>query len=587
MIEVHNDNFSIKDNYNIKDNTIMDNETNTIKTEQLGFDSGTKANTNNVDTEQGTPLFAAIMKADPTLASDAKKKMDAENEKRVTTLRENGALGGRPRIVRKDLAKQYFDAKCVVDGHCILYHYRGEWYLYKHGCYARTSEEDIEKKVTGWLIRSEAADVTKTIVKDVLMNLKSDEFCGFTSDHAMPCFISTGESAKGFVSMKNGFINVNEVVAAMKNGLPLPPPLPHTPDLFTTFRLPYDYDPNATCPRFEHFLDGVQPNPENRERVLMLAGLLLTPDTSYNTAFFLFGPAGTGKSVLLNVLTGLVGIENVCSVPLGDFSSRFSKWPLTEKLANIVSDMPAMPESGRCADVEGVFKRVTEGGEIQIEHKGVDVCVAKVTARCVFATNTMPYFADRSGAVRDRLSIIPFTQVFRNTAQQNPHLTEELLEELPGILLKALQGLVKLRELTASTEVKTFPQCEEGRLILDEHMADCDHEVAFLREETEAASPNEYLVALSLYKDYSDWAKDRGYYPVGYDKFREAVLRVYPNAVFDRKRIGVRRPTVVYGIDWFSDTPESATEAIPIIPPVQSEQGCASNEGDCQPDLGF
>lgn len=80
MIEVYNDNFSIKDNYNIKDNTIMDNEDNTIKTEQLGFDSGTKANTNNIDTEQGTPLFSAIMKADPTLASDA-KKMDAENEK--------------------------------------------------------------------------------------------------------------------------------------------------------------------------------------------------------------------------------------------------------------------------------------------------------------------------------------------------------------------------------------------------------------------------------------------------------------------------------------------------------------------------
>ena len=503
---------------------------------------------NNVNTVVILPALARI---DPQLVDDAKARIGAENERLAQVSRENGTLGGRPRIVRKDLAKQCFEDEFVEHGHGILYHFRSDWYLYKDGYYARTPEEDIEKIVAGWMIRNEAPDVTKTIVKDVLVNLKSDEFCGLTSDHTMPCFISTGAPAKGVVSMKNGIINVDEVMEAMKNGLPLPPPLPHTPDLFTTFRLPYDYDPVATCPKFDQFLEGVQPNPENREKVLMLAGLLLTPDTSYNTAFFLFGPAGTGKSVCLNVLIGLVGIENVCSVPLGDFSSRFSKWPLTEKLANIVSDMPAMPESGRCADVEGVFKRVTEGGEIQIEHKGVDVCVAKVTARCVFATNTMPYFADRSGAVRDRLCIIPFKQVFRNTAQQNPHLTKELLEELPGILLKALQGLVNLRELTASTEVKTFPQCEEGRLILDEHMADCDHEVAFLREETEASAPDGYLGALCLYKVYRNWAEDRGYYPVGYDRFRDAVKRHYPDAEIKRRNIGGgRKETVIYGIGW-------------------------------------
>ena len=500
-------------------------------------------------------ILPALAKADPKLVDDVKARIGAENERLAQVSRENGTKGGRPRIVRKDLAKQYFEDEFVKDGRCILYHFRGEWYLYKEGCYARTPEDDIEKKVAGWLIRNEAPDVTKTIVKDILVNLKSDEFCGLASDHTMPCFISTGKSAKGFVSMKNGIINIDEVMSAIKNGFPLPPPLPHTPDLFTTFRLPYDYNPAATCPKFESFLEGVQPNPENRERLLMIAGLLLTPDTSYNAAFFLFGPAGTGKSVYLNVLIGLVGIENVCSVPLGDFSNRFSKWPLTEKLANIVSDMPAMPESGRCADVEGVFKRVTEGGEIQIEHKGVDVCVAKVTARCVFATNTMPYFADRSGAVRDRLCIIPFTQVFRNTAQQNPHLTEELLEELPGILLKAIQGLVRLRELTASTEVKTFPQCEEGRLILDQHMSDCDHEVAFLQEETKTVSLDEGVGALGLYKKYSNWAKERGYYPVGYDKFREAVKREYPNAEIKRKNVSKgQKETFIFGVFCEPDT---------------------------------
>ncbi len=102
--------------------------------------------------------------------------MESENKKLAEISRENGAMGGRPRIVRKDLAMQYFESECIVEGCCVLRHYGCEWFLYKDGCYARTPEEDIEKRVTGWLIRSEAADVTKSIVKDVLVNLKSDEF---------------------------------------------------------------------------------------------------------------------------------------------------------------------------------------------------------------------------------------------------------------------------------------------------------------------------------------------------------------------------------------------------------------------------
>ena len=505
----------------------------------------------NTESTSDSPLLSALLNADPAHAADVKRRAETDETKRIEKLHENGAQGGRPRIVRKDLARQYFDTECVVDGCCILHHYRGEWYLYNHGCYARTPEEDIEKKVAGWLIRSEAADVTKTIVKDVLVNLKSDEFCGLTSDHTMPCFISTGKSAEGFVSMRNGISNVDAIEAALRSGVLPPPPLAHTPDLFTTFRLPYDYDPAATCPKFIDYLKGVQPKAENREILQMLAGLLLTPDTSFNVGFFLWGPPGTGKSVYLSILIGLVGEANTCCVPLGDFGSRFGTWPLTTALLNAVGDMPAMPESGWSANVEGCFKDVTDGRLVKVERKNENVYMAKVTARNVFATNELPYFADRSGAVRDRLRIIPFKERFRDTAKQDPHITEKLLEELSGVFNWAIQGLVKLRASTGSSEKKVFPYCEEGCQAVTAHMEKCDHESTFLREETEAAEPDKYLGALLLYKLYSSWAKDRGYYPVGYDKFREAVLREYPDAEFKRKNIGGgHKETVIYGVNW-------------------------------------
>lgn len=76
-----------------------------------------------------------------------------------------------------------------------------------------------------------------------------------------------------------------------------------------------------------------------------------------------------------------------------------------------------------------------------------------------------------------------------------------------------------------------------------------DHETTFLREMTEA-NPDGYLESLVLFDNYDAWAKRRRNFSVGYDRFMEAVQRVYPNAVSQRIRIDGRRPTVICGIDW-------------------------------------
>ena len=58
-----------------------------------------------------SPLIPAILNADPMLATDVKKLADADEERRIEKLRENGAQGGRPRIERTLLAQQCVDAE--------------------------------------------------------------------------------------------------------------------------------------------------------------------------------------------------------------------------------------------------------------------------------------------------------------------------------------------------------------------------------------------------------------------------------------------------------------------------------------------
>ena len=529
-----------------KDSFIMKNFNSS--TEDDSFDTTTSSDTADSITENDcSGLIPGIEDADPDLHSDSVEKLKKAFAKLKSKRRENGAQGGRPPIDRSGLARACVDIIFANHGEKLLRHYAGSWFSYTDGKYKRIKDEEVEKKVTGFLTQVSQLNgaVTTSLVRDVLNIMKSDEYCGLTeTDFQMPCFISTGADASRFLPMQNGILDIEATLDAMSKGESLPALLPTTPDLFSVHGLDYDYDPMAECPRFLQYLEGVQPNPENRVSLQMLAGLLLVQDCSYNVAFFFYGEGGTGKSVCMNVLEGLLGAENCCSVPLANLGDRFAKIRLTENMANLVGDMPVIPDSGRLAEMEGILKTVTSGEPLFVERKGKDGWEARATARCVFATNELPPFSDRSNGVWDRLRIIPFNQVFRNTEQQNPHLSEELLEERSGILNWALNGLLGLRGLT------TFPQCPEGAMCLEEHRTACDHEKAFLLEKTRADQDGCISSSL-LYDEYKRWMRESNYHPVGLQKFKRAVLQAYPTASHAEREYTVQgRMAVFHGISW-------------------------------------
>ena len=528
---------------------------NDLKTNLIEENSTMDTNTANAEADASkntSGILPGIKNVDPAIQAEASELVKNAIAHLADTSRENGSKGGRPPIDRDALAHLCVDLVFTKDGQIVLRHYRGSWYLYADGKYKLTNEEELGMIVTGFLTQVEQlkGSVTTSLVRDVLNIMKSTGYCGLTeSKYHMPCFISSGADASNFLPMKNGILNVAAALDEMNEESLVeslfPPLSPPTPDLFCINGFDYDYDPAATCPRFLQYLEEVQPNEENRKMLQMMTGLLLLPDTSYNVAFFLYGQGGTGKTVMINVLEGVLGKDNSCCVPLANFAGRFDKIHLTEKLANLVGDMPIMPDSGRIADMEGLFKSVTSGDEIFVERKFVDSRTARVTARCVFATNEMPHFSDRSNGVWDRLRLIPFNVVMRNTEKQDPHLIDKLLEERSGILNWALQGLAELREHTV------FPQSEESRQAVEQLRAESDHEATFLGE-TVQADPEGEVGSMRLYRDYRGWCSDNGYNsPVCSARFKTALLRKYPDARYSRRRSEYHgRITVIEGISY-------------------------------------
>ena len=313
------------------------------------FDNNT-LETEGTNTTDGSGLLPGIEQADPDLQQDATDLTEKEREHLADVSRENGSKGGRPPINRDELAKVCLDIVFAHHGKLLLRRYKGCWFEYSNGVYKISPEEEIEKLVTGFLtqVSELKGGVTTSLVHDVMTIMKAAGYCGLSEKtHKMPCFISTGSDASRFLPMKNGILDVEATIKAMQTGAPLPPLLPNTPDLFIDHGFDYDYDPTAACPRFMAYLEKVQPNPENRKMLQMMAGLLLLPDMSYNVAFFLYGQGGTGKTVFINVLEALLSEENCCCVPLANFAARFDKIHLTEKLARVrLFYEKAMPKAG-------------------------------------------------------------------------------------------------------------------------------------------------------------------------------------------------------------------------------------------------
>ena len=450
--------------------------------------------------------------ADSTLAANGEAQ--PKEDGRAATSQANGGKGGRPSMDWGKVAEEYQ----VHFGTVVRWH-KGEFYEYdpERGAYRRMSEKEQGARVGAFLRVPEApAKYGVNAERNTVGALRAT----FNPRFSPPCFTDTGRSAAGWVAMRNGLLNVEAAARGEAGALAA-----HTPAFFSTAFLPYDWTPGAPCPRFMRFMGEVLPDPEAREMARLLAGLLLVPDTTYNVFFVLLGEGGCGKSTFLRVLGGMLGKENVCSVPLPMIGEKHTSHRLTRHLANLVDDSPTVDATRgqSLAGVEGVLKQVTGGGLLHVEPKGVDPWEAPATARCVFCQNPpLPPFVDRSEAIWDRLRVIPFPMRFRGTAEQNPRLAEEIIAaELPGVFAWAVGGLGELRKR------KEFPQSAAGAAIIAEHRGTCDRERAFLADRY-TYSPGGFVPSAEIYPAYRAWSEAEGYRAKNAGNFAQDVKRVFP-----------------------------------------------------------
>ena len=139
------------------------------------------------------------------------------------------------------------------------------------------------------------------------------------------------------------------------------------------------------------------------ELVLEVIGYATYPANPYRVAVLLLGPGRNGKSILLRLLTALLGPENVAAMPLQVLAeNRFAPAELLGKLANVCGDLDA--REVRRSDQ---FKIITGGDEVFVERKFGHPFKFTPFALPVFSANEAPISSDQSEAWFDRWLIIP------------------------------------------------------------------------------------------------------------------------------------------------------------------------------------
>lgn len=171
--------------------------------------------------------------------------------------------------------------------------------------------------------------------------------------------------------------------------------LPHDPKWGATYVLPYRYVPEAREPElFMNFLESVWGHCSDfEERVACLrqvfAAALFGNATLAHRAIVFYGKAHTGKSVLANIVMGMLPDDAICAVAPHDWDNRFMPAQMVGKMLNFCGELSehSLIDGNR-------LKSITEGALIQAENKGQPSFKFKPKCMQLFCSNYLPKTKD-------------------------------------------------------------------------------------------------------------------------------------------------------------------------------------------------
>lgn len=306
----------------------------------------------------------------------------------------------------------------------------------------------------------------------------------------------------------------------------------HTPALFTTWHLPFDYDPHAECPTFEAFLNSIfEHDPAGRKTVQEFAGYAVSGRTDLQKALVIIGPARGGKGTLSRTIQQLVGLSNVASPRLKDIGSEFGLAELIGKQLAVVEDA-RNDYKDNPATVERLLSIIGEDA-VAVNRKNRDFWHGTLPTRFLIVSNDVFSLGDNSGAILSRFVSVKLKKSFKDNP--DPDLGKKINQELPGIFNWALAGLQRLEEQGKFTQPQTMEEVQGL-------MNDLNSPVANFLDETPqfelTRNPEDWVTRSELHHAYKAWCEEVGAHPMKQVNFVQALVAVDPGIESKNTAVG-------------------------------------------------
>lgn len=363
------------------------------------------------------------------------------------------------------------------------------------------------------LTRAKASDILEACT----------EFCLIKK--TAPCWFTPGNypDPSRIIICQNGILDVDRYIAGDTTNMMHN----HDPNLFSFYKLPYDFDENAESLLWE---DTIRDTFEHEDKIQLATewfGINFIPDMSYEKMMLFKGQPRSGKGTYCNTLqAALGGIPNASVTTFPTLRGAHGLAPLKKALSVIVGDSTSNSRPGNEDAILLTILNIVGQDATILNPKHKDH-LDLVTLRCrfTFGMNFFPRFRNDSGALEDRTMILTFNN--SHSGREDITLKNRLRQEASsGKLLNfALRGLKSLYT--------------NGKFIIPRESAEA------MRAFRELVSPLRYFIQRCiesdtkgsgviddwLYEIWKRWCKNTGLKYSGKSEFIHKILAMIPNVV--------------------------------------------------------
>lgn len=313
--------------------------------------------------------------------------------------------------------------------------------------------------------------------------------------------------------------------------------------MYFTFKLNVDYRPKDNLSKeMNDFLNHLTAgNPISKELIRLFIYLIITKNNSYQKGLYLWGAAGSGKSVFETILQAIAG-KYVKSITLEDLKDKHSKIDLVNSSVVLIPDL--MNASKK--DVSEL-KKVISGDLISARELFKNKINFRPKCLVIITSNMLWQPNDPTNGLARRILYLTINKMPKKII--NNLLTYDN-QVLTGVLANSISGLVNwAMEIHGKENLfDKYSSSEINSMISPNLNDEINPLMDWIKNYLSYTPENVYVMVgnkkshpdFSLFVNYLNFCTDNGYTPLSIMDFSNFLLQqlnlIYPDTLFLKRR---------------------------------------------------